>query len=105
MTARPLRGMSTGQRHSPVLLNSAYQRWMFWDGRADSLWAQAIQPLESPDEQGSDRAWITRLLLQDPVLLEQYESLFGVLDLQLEELPVHARAHCSLEYFCPPLSL
>ena len=33
-----------GRRHTPSLWNVAYNRWFFWDGRADSLWSQALQP-------------------------------------------------------------
>ncbi len=37
-------------RHSPTILNSAYNNSMFWDGRAKTLEEQAIKPIISPFE-------------------------------------------------------
>ncbi|MBL8842786.1 MAG: hypothetical protein JNL90_14810 [Planctomycetes bacterium] len=71
--ARPL------DRHTPTLLNSAQQRWWFWDGRADSLWAQALHPLEEPREHASSRLAIAHLLHDDAALRRAYEALFGPL--------------------------
>ncbi|MEZ6095975.1 MAG: cytochrome c peroxidase [Pirellulaceae bacterium] len=42
-----------GKRNSPTLLNRAYGTSQFWDGRAESLEAQALQPIENVDEMGS----------------------------------------------------
>jgi cytochrome c peroxidase len=39
-----------GHRNSPVVLNSAYQRHQFWDGRAKSLEQQALGPIETDVE-------------------------------------------------------
>lgn len=66
-------------RHTPTLWNVAYQRWLFWDGRADSLWAQALGPLENPLEHGGSRLQYAHLLFADPPLKEAYEALFGAL--------------------------
>ena len=72
-------GLATGKRHVPSLLNVAWQRWCFWDGRADSLWAQARHPLESPTEMGGDRMQIAALVGQDAGLKAGYEQVFGPL--------------------------
>ena len=37
------------------LWNVAYHRWLTWDGRADSLWMQALDPLEDPREMDATR--------------------------------------------------
>lgn len=66
-------------RHTPTLINSAYQRWQFWDGRTDSLWAQALVPLESPLEHASSRLQIAHVIAGDTVLRAAYEELFGAL--------------------------
>jgi cytochrome c peroxidase len=42
-----------GPRNSPSLLNALYYPGQFWDGRADSLEDQAIQPLTNPLEMGN----------------------------------------------------
>lgn len=37
-------------RHSPTILNLAWAEVLFWDGRADTLEEQAVQPILNPDE-------------------------------------------------------
>jgi len=39
-----------GTRNSPALLNRAWGKAQFWDGRAASLEEQALQPIENPNE-------------------------------------------------------
>ena len=70
-------GIATGKRHVPTLLNVAWQRWFFWDGRADSAWAQAVGPIESASEMGSDRGRLARLVAADAELRGAYEAVFG----------------------------
>jgi cytochrome c peroxidase len=41
-----------GTRNSPSLLNAMFNSGQFWDGRAESLEDQAVQPLVNPDEMG-----------------------------------------------------
>ncbi len=41
-----------GTRNSPTVLNSALNFRQFWDGRADTLQEQAIEPLTNPVEMG-----------------------------------------------------
>jgi cytochrome c peroxidase len=72
-------GIGTTGRHAPSVLDAAYNRWQFWDGRADSLWSQALGPLENPIEHGTSRMEVARLLAEDPVLQASYEDLFGPL--------------------------
>ncbi len=52
-----------GTRRTPRIALAAYARWQFWDGRADSLWSQALGPLENPDEIASSRARVARRVL------------------------------------------
>jgi len=77
---RPVsKGLGFAKRNSPTLLNSAYQRWFTWDGRADSAWAQALGPLEHRAEMGGDRTAIAHLVAGDPELRPAFEELFGPL--------------------------
>ncbi len=71
--------MGTTERHSMPLWNVAYQRWFFWNGRADSLWAQAVQPLLHPDEMASSPEHVFAVLSGDAILKAEYEALFGPL--------------------------
>jgi cytochrome c peroxidase len=76
----------TARRTMPVA-GTAYSPWLFWDGRKDSQWAQALGPLESGVEHGTDRAFIAHLI--EAHYAEQYEALFGSLP-ALEGVPDHA---------------
>lgn len=84
------KGLGTTARHVPALWNTAYNRWYFWDGRADTLWAQALQPLEAREEMGGDRLAVVRTLAGDPALSSAYEEVFGPLP-DLAALPPRAR--------------
>jgi cytochrome c peroxidase len=71
-------GISAGDRNTPSLATAAWgQRWQFWDGRADSPWAQALGPFENPGEMGT-----TRLAVAQAVAgryATEYAALFGPL--------------------------
>lgn len=69
-----------GARHTLSLWNVAYNRWLFWDGRADSLWSQALKPIEHPLEMAGNRREVVALLRQDAELGSAYQALFGPID-------------------------
>lgn len=77
--ARRARGMGETERHTPGLLGAAYSPWLYWDGRKDSLWSQALAPIEHPDEHGADRHAVARLIADDAVLRAAYEHVFDPL--------------------------
>ncbi len=66
-------------RNTPSIVGVAYSPWLYWDGRRDSLWSQALSPLEDSNEHGSNRTHIVRLIAADPSYSEIYASLFGAL--------------------------
>lgn len=66
-----------GLRNVPSLWNVAYNRWFFWDGRADTLWSQGLEPLENPTEHGGNRLQYARLIREDRSLRQAYENVFG----------------------------
>jgi cytochrome c peroxidase len=59
-----------------TLWNVAHNRWFFWDGRKDSLWSQALGPLEDPREHGTSRVAILRLLAADSGYARAYQEVF-----------------------------
>jgi cytochrome c peroxidase len=73
-------GVAKTPRHPPSLLNAAYHHWYDWDGKADSLWAQAVNPMESPVEMAFSRVELAHLIAGDDELRSAYEAIF-------EELP------------------
>ena len=63
---------SRGKRHAPSLVNGAYGRSFFWDGRVKTLEEQALKPIENPLELGFQVDSAVQRLNQD----EQYQALF-----------------------------
>jgi cytochrome c peroxidase len=70
-----------------TLIGTAYSPWLFWDGRKDSQWAQALGPWESPVEHGGDRTQYAHLAAA--YYRAEYEALFGALP-DLTGFPDHA---------------
>ncbi|MDE0062434.1 MAG: cytochrome-c peroxidase [Gammaproteobacteria bacterium] len=70
-------GLAVGDFNTMSLVGAAYSPWLFWDGRRDSLWSQALSPLESPLEQGAARTSLARLVAADTGYRERYSELFG----------------------------
>jgi len=64
-------------RNAPSVLNAAYSPWQFWDGRRDSLWAQALGPVESGAEHNFTRLEVAHLIQN--VYKPQYQELFGAM--------------------------
>ncbi|WP_374367513.1 cytochrome-c peroxidase [Piscinibacter sp.] len=85
---RPLgQGQGTGRRRTMPIAAAAHSTWLFWDGRKDSLWAQALGPLEDGLEHGANRVQLVRLLATH--YRRDYEAVFGRLP-DLQGLPEQA---------------
>lgn len=80
-------GMADGARRTMPIAGSAYAPFLFWDGRKDSQWAQALGPIENPAEHGADRLMAVRLAAS--AYRSQYEKIFGAMP-DLAGLPEHA---------------
>lgn len=72
-------GIGATERHAPALWNVAYQRWFTWSGSADSLWAQAMQPMLHEAEMGASPGTLRTRIADNPLLKADYETLFGPL--------------------------
>jgi cytochrome c peroxidase len=72
-------GVDKLERHTLSLLDVARQRWFFWDGRIDSLWAQPLAPLEHEAEMASSRVHAIAVVAEDESLRAEYAELFGAL--------------------------
>lgn len=76
--SKPLaEGMSTTARRTMPVAGTAYSAWLFWDGRADSQWAQALGPLESAVEHGGNRTQYARIVAES--YRDDYAQVFGKL--------------------------
>jgi len=58
-------------------VGTAYSPWLYWDGRKDSQWSQALAPLEDPNEHGGTRTQYVQLILADDQYRNWYVQLFG----------------------------
>jgi cytochrome c peroxidase len=58
------RTLAPVHRNTMTIVNAAHYRWLAWDGARDSLWHQAVGPLESPKEMGSSRLYVVRAVMQ-----------------------------------------
>jgi len=68
-------GLATGNRRTMPVMGASHSPFLFWDGRKDSLWSQALGPLEDAAEHGANRVTLVRLLKEH--YQRQYEAVFG----------------------------
>jgi cytochrome c peroxidase len=80
-------GVGTTARRTMPLAGMARSPFLFWDGRKDSLWAQALGPLESPVEHGGTRAAYAHAVITH--YRDDYEAVFGPLP-DLSAVPASA---------------
>jgi len=78
-------GLPVGQaigrskRNTISIVGAAYSPWLYWDGRRDSQWSQALSPLEDPSEHGSTRLQVVNVIAEDDKYNAVYQALFGEL--------------------------
>ena len=82
-------GVGPLTRHTPSLVAVGYARWLFWDGRRDSTWSQALDPLEAPAEMNGTRVETLRHLQRNRSYRAAFQALFGPLP-DLRGLPGRA---------------
>jgi cytochrome c peroxidase len=70
-------GVGTVKRNAPTIVGAGFHSWFFHDGRADSLWSQALGPMEDSQEHGGSRTQYAHLIYKDPAYRKSYEKLFG----------------------------
>jgi len=70
-------GGKKGTRHSPTVINSAYNELQFWDGRAPSLEEQAKAPIVNPVEMASTHDAVVARLQADPKYVALFKQSWG----------------------------
>ncbi len=65
-----------GRRHPPSLINRQFGKSQFWDGRAETLEEQALQPIESPQELDNKVEKVLADLQNDPTYRELFAAAF-----------------------------
>lgn len=71
-----------GTRNTPTVLNAAYNEWQLWDGRSETMWAQALFALEGENEMAGTRLQYAHVIKKR--YKTEYEAVFGPLP-ELEE--------------------
>ena len=71
------KGVDVTNRRTMPIAGMAHSPFLFWDGRKDSLWAQALGPLESPVEHGGSREQYATVIAAH--YASDYEAIFGVM--------------------------
>ncbi|MCB1386735.1 MAG: methylamine utilization protein [Nitratireductor sp.] len=68
-------GIGQTKRRTMPLAGAQWGGWFFWDGRKDSQWSQALEPMETPAEHGMTRDMVAREIVTR--YRDDYEALFG----------------------------
>lgn len=66
-----------GGRHSPTIINTAYNEFQFWDGRAATLEEQALGPIQNPDEMFETLDNVVRKLSGISDYVKAFQEVFG----------------------------
>jgi cytochrome c peroxidase len=84
-------GIQKANRNTPTLLGAQFFPFLFHDGRKDSLWSQALGPLERAGEMGFDRTALAHHVAK--FYRAEYEAVFGPLPSfdDAHRFPPHAR--------------
>lgn len=70
-------GGQRGGRSAPTVINSAYQQFQFWDGRAGSLEEQALGPIANPIEMNLPIEEAVKRLAAIEGYAQQFQKVFG----------------------------
>jgi cytochrome c peroxidase len=65
-----------GTRNSGTVLDAAYMKYQFWDGRANSLEEQALGPIHNPIEMGETLENVVQKLNAIPGYKQQFRAVF-----------------------------
>lgn len=77
-------GIGTGKRRTMPIMGAAHSPFLFWDGRKDSAWSQALGPFEDAAEHGSNRVRLVKLVQAH--YKDRYQAVFGAMP-DLGKLP------------------
>jgi cytochrome c peroxidase len=70
-------GNRRGVRHAPAIINRAYGRSFFWDGRASSLEEQVLDPIQNPIEMNLTLGTLVAILKEDAEYRRQFKRAFS----------------------------
>jgi cytochrome c peroxidase len=69
----------TGTRNAPTVVNAAYNKTQFWDGRSPTLEDQALHPFLNPVEMAMpSHEYLIEVVRKDPDYVRRFKEVFGV---------------------------
>ena len=71
------KAVGQSKRNAPSILSGSWSQWLYWDGRKDSVWSQALGPLEDPQEHNFTRVKVLKHVAKH--YRQNFEELFGPL--------------------------
>ena len=87
---KPLAVGVTGAPFARSTMSLANLMWgprkFFWDGRAESLAHQALQPIQNPDEMGETLEGVLQKLASNPSYPERFKAAFGTPEITPERI-------------------
>ena len=69
-------GMKVLGRSTPTILNGAYQKFQFWDGRAATLEQQALGPIEAEPEMAGNMGAVVKDLSEISTYKKMFEAAY-----------------------------
>ena len=79
-------GWVEGPINSPTVYNSVFNIKQFWDGRADTLKAQAGGPIENPKEMASTHEHVVTVLNSIPQYVGEFKKAYGVEKVAIDQV-------------------
>jgi cytochrome c peroxidase len=80
-----IRGQKGGMS-APTVINRGYGMLQFWDGRANSLEAQAVGPIANPIEMGHTHEGVVRDLQKIAGYREHFKKAFGTDEINIDRV-------------------
>ena len=70
-------GIGFSKRNTRTLLGVTHSPWQYWDGRRDTLWAQALTPIEDHNEHGISRTEMVTAFAAEPQYRSAWQEIVG----------------------------
>lgn len=79
-------------RNSPTLINAAFQKHLFWDGRVKTLEDQALFPMMSAFEMNQNLDFVEEEIRSVPEYAAEFRNVFGSGDITREKIAMAVAA-------------
>ncbi len=67
-----------GLIQAPTIFNVKYNFVQYWNGRAEDLYAQVVEPIENPNEHNMDAKTIEKRINSSNIYIEEFKKVYGI---------------------------